>query len=84
MQYVPAEHAELTPQHYENLMATGYRYMEFMGYLEVEDPVGLILVLYKPIRLKTDGQDLLSIDAPVIKNLVYNNPSMAIFIEKNY
>ncbi|HRO43206.1 MAG TPA: hypothetical protein PL009_10255 [Flavipsychrobacter sp.] len=78
------DHVELTPQHYENLVATGYKYMEFIEYLETPEAVGMLLVLYKPIRLKTDGQELIEIDDPMILNLVYSNSSIAIFIQKDY
>jgi|GEM_PF-3195320 len=84
MQYSADQHVELTPQHYVNLIATGFRYMEFLGYLEAEEQVGMILALYRPVRLKGEGQDFISIEDPLVKNLVYTNESIAIFIERNY
>lgn len=84
MQYSADQYVELTPQHYVNLIATGFRYMEFLGYLEAEEQVGMILALYRPVRLKGEGQDFISIEDPLVKNLVYTNESIAIFIERNY
>ena len=84
MLYSPQEHTELTPQHYTNLIATGYRYMEFLGYLDSEEAVGMMFLLFKPLRLKPEGLELLEIDAPMIRNMVHNNPGAAIFIEKDY
>lgn len=59
MQYSADQYVELTPQHYVNLIATGFRYMEFLGYLEAEEQVGMILALYRPVRLKGEGQDFI-------------------------
>jgi hypothetical protein len=84
MRYSEHEHTELTPQHYENLVATGYKFMEFLCYLETEQETGMILTLYKPLRLELSGQNVLPIDDPMIRNLMYANPSIAIFIERDY
>jgi len=84
MEFSLAHHIELTPQHYENLVATGFSHLEFLGYLETNEAVGILLALYRPMRGNCDGQDLISITDPMIINLVYSNPSIAIFIEKDY
>jgi hypothetical protein len=85
MEFNSQLHQELTEQHYQNLIALGYIFMESQGYLEMEEVIGTTAFLFKPLRIRPQGTvEIFETTDVFIEKLVKGLDSMLIFIERNY